>query len=69
MKQAEAASAPAETLGEKVKTESVKEEAKPASEEKPAKESTTSKGNEAGAKVESKPKSMAGVRAEAEAEG
>ena len=68
MKQAEAASAPAETVGEKVKTESVKEEAKPAS-EKPAKEFTKSKGNEAGAKVEGKPKSKAGVRANAKAEG
>ena len=69
MKQAEAASAPAEMVGEKVKTESVKEEAKPASEVKPAKESTTSKDNKAGAKVESQPKSMAGVRAEAKTEG
>ena len=66
MKQAEAAAAPAETVGEKVKTESVIEEAKPAS-EKPAKEFTKSKGNEAGAKVEGN-KSKAGVGAKAKAE-
>lgn len=56
MKQAEAASAPAETAGEKATAESVKEEAKPASKKKPATESTKAKGK-------------AGVKAKAKAEG
>ena len=56
MKQAEAASAPAETAGEKATAESVKEEAEPASKKKPAKESTKAKGK-------------AGVKAKTKAEG
>lgn len=56
MKQAEAASAPAETAGEKATAESVKEEAKPAPKKKPATESTKAKGK-------------AGVKAKAKAEG